>query len=210
MDNKLHWENIYKTKKLEDSSWFEQVPSISLNFLKQFKIPKSANIIDIGGGDSFFVDHLLSLGFERITVLDISENAINKAKLRLKEKASKVSWIIADASQYIPIQKYDFWHDRAAFHFLTNEMDANNYINNIKNGIAQNGRLVIGTFSENGPQKCSGVPIKQYSEQTMAARFSDYFQKIKCIKADHKTPLNTLQNFVFCSFKPLQLKTINV
>jgi 2-polyprenyl-3-methyl-5-hydroxy-6-metoxy-1,4-benzoquinol methylase len=201
MDIKQHWENIYSTKKLEDVSWYQQKPKTSLYFLKKFKVPKSAKIIDVGGGDSLLVDFLLKAGYHDITVLDISEKAIEKAKARLNEKAGMVKWIIADASTFIADQKYDFWHDRAAFHFLTDQTDANNYILNIKNSLAENGHLIIGTFSEKGPKKCSGIEIQQYSESSLSEKFKDYFQKIFCIKTNHKTPFDTLQNFVFCSFR---------
>jgi 2-polyprenyl-3-methyl-5-hydroxy-6-metoxy-1,4-benzoquinol methylase len=200
-DKKQHWENIYSTKQLEQLSWYEQKPSISLAFLKNLRIAKNAKIIDIGGGETLFADSLLELGYQDITILDISEKSIEKAKLRLKEKSNQINWIIADATQFVPNQAYDFWHDRAAFHFLTDEQDTQKYIQTIKNGLSVNGRLVVGTFSDNGPEKCSGIAIKQYSEQNLTIRFNEYFQKIKCIKTEHITPSKTIQNFVFCSFK---------
>ena len=203
-DKKKHWENIYLNKKAQDLSWFQTTPDTSINFLKQFKIPKAAKIIDVGGGDSFFVDFLLDLGYEDITVLDISEIALNKAKQRLGNNASKVKWILADAASFVPIEKYDFWHDRAAFHFLTKEVEIDNYVNSIQTAITPGGVLVIGTFSENGPKACSGIAIKQYSEKTMAERLAKFFKKIKCITVNHYTPLNTIQNFIFCSFLKVQ------
>lgn len=204
MENiKHHWETIYQSKNFEDTSWYQQKPITSLQFLKDYKIAKTAAIIDIGGGDSFFVDNLLELGYQNITVLDISETALNKAKARLAEKATKVKWIVANAANFKPTEQYDFWHDRAAFHFLTNENEIENYISTIKQSITASGVLVIGTFSEDGPKKCSGIEIKQYSETTMSERLKKYFNKIKCITVDHLTPFNTLQNFIFCSFKKL-------
>jgi SAM-dependent methyltransferase len=204
-DRKNHWENIYQTKALKDVSWYQPTPTTSLNFLTEFNIPKTASIIDVGGGDSFFVDHLLQLGYTNITVLDISANALEKAKLRLGNDAAKVKWIVADAADFEPTERYDFWHDRAAFHFLTSDIEIESYIQTISNAIKSEGVLVLGTFSEQGPTKCSGIEIKQYSEQTMTQRLTKFFDKVKCISVDHQTPFDTIQNFIFCSFKRLQV-----
>jgi SAM-dependent methyltransferase len=202
-DRKKHWEHIYETKELKDVSWFQPTPETSLDFFKQFEVPTTAKIIDIGGGDSFLVDHLLALGYEDISVLDISAAAIDRAKQRLGEKAKKVHWIVADAATFVPTEQYDFWHDRAAFHFLTDEQEIMQYLETAQQHIRPTGVLVIGTFSEQGPQKCSGIEIKQYSEATMTERLKKFFEKIKCIRVDHKTPFDTIQNFVFCSFRKL-------
>lgn len=204
MNTKQHWENVFANKKMNDVSWYETKPIISLQFLKDYKIAKTAAIIDIGGGDSFFVDNLLALGYKNITVLDISEVALNKAKARLAKKAKKIKWIVADAANFKPTEQYDFWHDRAAFHFLTLENEIENYITTIKQNITASGVLVIGTFSDKGPKKCSGIDVKQYNETTMPDRLKKYFNKIKCITINHLTPFNTLQNFIFCSFKKLE------
>ncbi len=205
-DRKKHWENIYQTKELKDVSWFQPTPETSLSFFKQFNVPTTAKVIDIGGGDSFLVDHLLDLGYQNVSVLDISAAAIERAKRRLGDRAKNVKWIIADAANFKPTEKYDFWHDRAAFHFLTDEHDISNYLATAQQNITPNGILVIGTFSEQGPKKCSGIEIKQYSENSMTDRLKTLFEKIKCITVDHQTPFDTVQNFVFCSFKKLQIK----
>ena len=204
LDRKKHWENIYQTKDIDEVSWFQPTPETSLNFFKQFHVPKTARIIDIGGGDSFLVDHLLDLNYENISVLDISEVAIEKAKSRLGERSKSVTWIVEDVTTFKPKEKYDFWHDRAAFHFLTSEEDISHYLETAAKNINPEGVLVIGTFSEQGPKKCSGIEIKQYSETSMTSRLKKFFTKIKCITVDHQTPFNTIQNFVFCSFRKLQ------
>lgn len=204
-DRKKHWENIYQTKELKDVSWFQPTPETSLDFFKQFNVPPTAKVIDIGGGDSFLVDHLLDLGYQDISVLDISAAAIERAKQRLGDKAKNVKWIVADAATFKPTEKYDFWHDRAAFHFLTDEQEISNYLQTAQENINTTGVLVIGTFSELGPTKCSGIEIKQYSETTMTERLKNFFEKIKCITVDHKTPFDIIQNFVFCSFRKLQV-----
>lgn len=203
VDRIKHWENIYQTKELKDVSWYQPTPTTSLNFIKQFNIPTHAKIIDIGGGDSFLVDHLLDLNFTDITVLDISASALDRAKQRLGERATKIKWIVADVATFKPTEQYDFWHDRAAFHFLTQEQEITNYINTLQNGIKPSGILVIGTFSEEGPKKCSGIEIKQYSETSMTDRFKKYFEKVKCLTVEHTTPSGNIQNFIFCSFKKI-------
>tara|TARA_R110002051_G_scaffold18367_2_gene53105 strand:- start:266 stop:877 length:612 start_codon:yes stop_codon:yes gene_type:complete len=201
MNRKEHWENVFKTKSLDEVSWYEVEPETSLSFFKESNISKSAKIIDIGGGDSFLVDNLLRLGYKDITVLDISEAALDRAKQRLKGESNKVKWIVADVANFAPPENYDFWHDRAAFHFLTDEENIRNYTETVKNHLNKNGNLVIGAFSKNGPKKCSGLEIKQYSKTSMVSQFETYFDKVKCIEIDHKTPFDTSQNFVFCWFK---------
>ncbi len=202
-DRKKHWENIYQTKELKDVSWFQPTPETSLDFFKQFNVPTTAKVIDIGGGDSFLVDNLIDLGYLDISVLDISAAAIERAKQRLGDKAKNVKWIVTDVATFKPTEKYDFWHDRAAFHFLTDEKEITTYLETAQENINTSGILVIGTFSEQGPLKCSGIEIKQYSETTLTESVGKYFEKIKCIIVDHKTPFNTIQNFVFCSFRKL-------
>ncbi|MEI7663588.1 MAG: class I SAM-dependent methyltransferase [Bacteroidota bacterium] len=202
-NRKQHWEEIYKTKKPGEVSWFQPTPSTSLDFVKYFNIPLGAKIIDIGGGDSFFADHLLDLGYRDITVLDISESAFRRAKQRLGGRAEKVNWIVADAATFSPAMQYDFWHDRAAFHFLTEEQEIGHYIDAARQGIKPAGVLVIGTFSPDGAKKCSGIEIRQYSEETMQARVGKCFIKERCVVVDHLTPFDTVQKFIFCGFRRL-------
>lgn len=198
---KEHWENIYCTKQENEVSWFQQYPKTSMSFVELFSLQKDSKVIDIGGGDSHFVNALLEAGFTNVTVLDISAKAIERAKVRLGKNADKVKWIVSDVTEFVPTEKYDFWHDRAAFHFLTEEAQADRYVEITNKGIAENGILVLGTFSVNGPKKCSGLEIKQYSEESMSGKFEKYFERVKCITEDHQTPFNTTQNFLFCSFK---------
>lgn len=158
----------------------------------------------MGGGDSFLVDHLLDLGYTNLTILDISAASLDRAKERLGERAKQVKWIVADVAIFTPTEQYDFWHDRAAFHFLTNEQEITNYVEMVRKSMTPSGVLVIGTFSEEGPQRCSGIEIKQYSEKTMTDRLSSFFQKVKCLAVEHKTPFETIQQFIFCSFKKME------
>lgn len=196
-----HWDRIYSINEEDEVSWFQPYPTTSMEFVELFHLPPDANIIDIGGGESHFVDALLDKGYKNIWVLDISLNAIEKAKQRLGSRASKVNWIVTDITKFEPTVQFDFWHDRAAFHFLTTEDKIYKYVAIAEDAIKKEGYLVLGTFSENGPKKCSGLEIKQYSEASMSARFEIAFNRIKCITEDHTTPFNTVQNFLFCSFR---------
>ena len=196
-----HWDKVYNTKAEDEVSWFQPYPKMSMEFVELFNLPLHANIIDIGGGDSHFVDALLDKGYQNIWVLDISTKAIERSKLRLGKRAKMVQWIVSDVTAFKPEVQFDFWHDRAAFHFLTTEDKIYKYVSIAEDAIKNNGYLVLGTFSENGPEKCSGLNIKQYSEASMSARFEVGFDRIKCIQEDHITPFNAVQNFLFCSFK---------
>lgn len=194
-----HWENIYQTKRSNEISWTQEVPKTSLDFIHSFKLPKSAAIIDVGGGDSKLADHLLDEGFENITVLDISTTALERAKSRLGEKAKKIKWIVSDVTAFKPEETYDVWHDRATFHFLVTVPEITNYLATARSAVRA--YLAIGTFSDKGPTKCSGLEIKRYSEEQLQAQLANGFRKIKCITEDHITPFNTSQNFLFCSFR---------
>lgn len=198
-NTKEHWEKIFSTKKSNEVSWTQEVPSISLEFIQKFKINKVANIIDIGGGDSKLVDFLLAEGYSNISVLDISEAAILRAKERLGKDASKVKWIVSDILDFNPNEKYDVWHDRAAFHFQTEIDKIEKYLNIVKNAV--DGMVIIGTFSVDGPIKCSGLDIKQYDEAEMKEKFQQSgFKNLECKREDHISPAGAVQNFVFCSF----------
>jgi Methyltransferase domain len=197
--NKNHWDNVYKTKTPNEVSWTQVVPKTSLDFIHSFKVDKSAKIIDIGGGDSNLVDYLLNEGFENITVLDISKTALTKAKKRLGEKGKNIQWIVSDVTKFTPTTTYDVWHDRATFHFLTTAKEITTYLDTARKAVA--GYLAIGTFSEEGPDKCSGLPIKKYNEEKLSSELKNGFDKIRCITEDHITPFDTKQHFLFCSFK---------
>ena len=197
--NKDHWEEVYRTKQPHEVSWTQKVPRISLELIHGLHLPKSASIIDIGGGDSTLVDSLIIEGYIDITVLDISETALQKAKKRLGTNANKVKWQQADITEFSPSRPYDLWHDRATFHFLTTPEQMDKYLHIARSCVKHH--LIIGTFSENGPDKCSGLSIRKYGADQLEAQFSKGFTKLKCITTDHITPFNTRQNFLFCSFK---------
>ena len=198
---KTHWETVYETKEPNQVSWTQEIPKISLDFINDFDLPKNAKIIDVGGGDSKLVDFLLDEGYTNITVLDISAKALDKAKTRLGKKAETVNWIVSDITEFKPNTTFDLWHDRAAFHFLTSETEKKKYLEIIERSVEE--YLIIGTFSENGPKKCSGLDIQQYTEESLGSMLNDGFQKLSCVTQDHITPFETVQNFLFCSFKKL-------
>ncbi|MFV0207859.1 class I SAM-dependent methyltransferase [Empedobacter falsenii] len=189
---------MYDVKTPQEVSWTQEKPETSLNFIQSFSVDKTAKIIDVGGGESKLVDFLLEEGYENISVLDISANALEKAKKRLGDKAEKVNWIVADITEFEPTEQYDVWHDRAVFHFLTEDNDIKKYQDLVSKAVK--GKMVIGTFSTNGPLKCSGLEIQQNDEISLTSTFAADFEKIECFTIDHITPFDTIQNFIFCSF----------
>jgi SAM-dependent methyltransferase len=198
MTNKNHWENVYGTKQPNEVSWTQEQPETSLRLIANCSLPKTAKIIDIGGGDSNLVDCLLELGYTDLTVLDISEKAIEKAKIRLGKLAKKVKWIVSDITEFQPTELYAIWHDRATFHFLTEKTQIEKYQSLVKTYVSE--YLIMATFSTNGPLKCSGLEIKQYSIEDLESTFQNVFKKVEGFYEDHKTPFETIQNFVFVRF----------
>ena len=195
---KKHWENVYQNKTPEQVSWTQKFPKTSLNLIAQFDVDLSSKIIDVGGGDSHLVDFLIDEGYENISVLDISSKAIERAKDRLADKEQNIHWIISNILDFMPETKYDVWHDRAAFHFLTSKKDIESYVK-IVSQFANH--IVLGTFSKNGPLKCSGLPISQYNAEDLQALLKSDFELVSSHYEDHTTPFDTQQNFLFCSFR---------
>jgi hypothetical protein len=197
--SQYHWDTVYATKTSAQVSWTQSVPQTSLDFIHSFHLPRTARIIDVGGGDSRLVDFLLDEGYENLTVLDISATALEKTQQRLGARAELVQWIVSDVTEFEPTGIFDLWHDRATFHFLTTEEQITRYLSIARQAVT--GFLTIGTFSEKGPTKCSGLTIRQYSEESLNAELHDGFEKIRCRTEDHVTPFETIQNFLFCSFR---------
>lgn len=209
MDNynerKKHWDNIYKKKQPDKLSWYEEYPVVSFDMIDATGVGPDAKIIDVGGGTSSLADHLLYNGYQRITVLDISPSAIERAKERLRDKANNVKWIEADITDVRLTEDYDVWHDRAVFHFLTDAQDRKRYINSVKQSLKPGGHLILATFSIEGPLKCSGLEVVRYSPQTLHKEFgSDFFTLIESVGIEHITPANDKQKFVFCRFKKVR------
>jgi len=197
MSTKSHWEKIYSEKSPQEVSWTQEIPETSIEFFNDFKLSKTSPIIDIGGGESKFVDYLLEEGYQNISVLDISENAIKRAKDRLGKKSKNIEWIVCDINDFNPKKKYALWHDRAVFHFLTSNVEINRYVENVKQN-SEN--FIVGTFSTSGPKKCSGLEISQYDKNLLSKLFEESMTINKVEYINHITPFETTQNFIFCSF----------
>lgn len=200
---KEHWEKVFATKAENEVSWFQKRPETSIQLIQALKMSKDAKIIDIGGGDSYLIDSLIELGYTNLYLLDISENAVERSKNRLGANADKVTFIISDVLDFKPTEKFDAWHDRASFHFFTSEADILKYKSIVSASLNTNGNFVLGTFSDEGPLKCSGLEISQYSVEKILTLFEDIFEMENCFTEDHQTPFETSQNFIFCSFKKL-------
>ena len=197
---KEHWENIYQTKKSNEVSWHQEKPKTSLNLISEADLNKDDKLIDIGAGDSMLVDNLLTLGFKNITVLDISSNALNRAKKRLGNRADDVKWVVSDLREFETSDKYDLWHDRAVLHFLTEEKDIDKYVKKVRQLLKPDGYLIVSAFSRNGPKRCSGLEIRQYSEDSMKRLFSG-FEHVKSFEEEHLTPVGASQIFISSIFK---------
>ncbi len=196
MDNKKHWENIYQKKEIDGVSWYQKVPIESLQLIKKYSISNSDKIIDIGCGKSFLADNLLELNYTNISLVDISSNALKEVKDRLQNKS--LNFIETDILNFNSNDKYDIWHDRAVFHFITNPEGIEKYISLCNKYINKQGILIIGTFAEDGPLKCSGLEIKRYSVDQISDLFEESFELVESFKMIHKTPFNTEQSFSFC------------
>lgn len=201
--DKSHWEDIFKTKPQNSMSWFENNPETLIECLHNMEFPKDGSIIDVGGGDSLVPDALLNMGYSDITVLDISSHAIQRSQERLGANAEEIEWIEIDILSFLPTQKYDFWYDRAVFHFLTDPSEISAYLEICAHSVRNDGHFLLGTFSNNGPTRCSGLEITQYSEEKMIATFKGYFEKVKCFEENHSTPSGKVQRFQFCLLRRL-------
>ena len=200
-DSRTHWETVYKTKKPDAVSWYQPSLGLSLQFLQETGLPREAVIIDVGGGASTFIDDLLLLHYSNISVLDISSQALEYSKTRLGLRANSVKWLNADITKVdLPASGIDFWHDRAVFHFLTDPADRRAYVERLMRAVRPGGHVIIATFAEDGPEKCSGLPVMRYQPETLRAELGDAFLLVEHEKAAHRTPLGTVQQFVYCRY----------
>jgi SAM-dependent methyltransferase len=196
-----HWENVYTTKRENEVSWFQQSPAPSLELIVQAGATSKSAIIDIGGGASRLVDHLVEQGFEDITVLDLSGAALAAAKSRVGTGAERVNWIVADATTWEPVKPYDMWHDRAAFHFLTNASDRAAYVDRLGRGLKIGGHAIIATFALDGPEKCSGLPVARYDSASLGRTLGTAFKLVHTQRHEHVTPWDSRQIFQFSVFR---------
>jgi trans-aconitate methyltransferase len=200
-DAKAHWEEVYTTRDETNVSWFQENPAPSLELIEMARPGKDAAIIDIGGGTSRLVDGLLDRGFRRVTVLDISQAALDFAALRLGRRASKAQWIVEDVTAWEPSRRFEIWHDRAAFHFLVDAADRAAYIERLKMALVPGGHAIIATFADDGPEKCSGLPVHRYEAASLASELGDEFTLLDSRRHDHATPGNAVQRFQFSIFR---------
>ena len=199
MDLKNHWEHVYQTKRADEVSWFQREPAVSLDLIRRVADDRSARIIDVGGGTSSVVDRLLDDGYSNLTVLDVSAAALTQAWARLGPRSSLVQWLEADiTTANLPEANFGVWHDRAVFHFLTDAADRDAYIRQVRRAVRPEGYVIVATFAEDGPTKCSGLPVVRYSSTSLHDEFDGGFELIHSTSEQHVTPSGQTQSFIYC------------
>jgi ubiquinone/menaquinone biosynthesis C-methylase UbiE len=200
--DKAHWEEIYSENNPDEVSWFQNHPTASLRFIESSGVGKDQAVIDVGGGASILVDHLIDHGFSKVSVLDLSAKALQRSKDRLgPERANHVDWIVTDVREFRPKQRVSLWHDRAVLHFLTQEVDRQSYLRTVKESLTPHGHLIVATFAIGGPKQCSGLDIVQYDAESLTRFFGDSFELKESEFETHRTPWKSDQMFVYCRFQ---------
>lgn len=194
------WEDVYRNKEEAEMSWHEARPKVSLDLIAETDVRTDAAIVDVGGGSSRLVDCLLEQGFRRITVLDLSETALAKARARLP-KDVPVEWVVGNVLHWKPSSRFDIWHDRAAFHFLTDAADQESYLRVMDRALVPGGHAIIGTFALDGPSSCSGLPVARYDAARLPERLGDRYRLIRTLNHEHRTPWDSVQRFHFGLFR---------
>jgi SAM-dependent methyltransferase len=200
-DLKSHWEKIYSSKSEDGVSWYQEYPKTSIDLIEKYSTNKSSSIIDIGSGRSRILKNLIENEYDNLTYLDISQEACSKSKISLGNKQDLVQWNVENVLDFNAEKNFSIWHDRAVFHFLISKEDVEKYKQAALQNIVKGGNLILGTFSENGPEKCSGLNVSRYSTESMKKIFNPEFEMIESFTIDHKTPFDTTQNFLFSIFK---------
>jgi SAM-dependent methyltransferase len=201
MDSKIHWEKVYQTKAAHEVSWYRSHLEKSLALITLAAPNLTAEIVDIGGGEATLVDDLIDRGYQHLSILDISQAAIDTTRQRLGEVADRINWLVADITKVdLPTQKYDLWHDRAVFHFLTLPTQRAAYVRQVLHAVKPGGHVIMATFGVDGPEKCSGLEIVRYSSASLQAEFGDRFQLLATSTELHETPFQTTQQFLYCHF----------
>jgi SAM-dependent methyltransferase len=201
VERQAHWENVYTTKGENEVSWFEDSPTISLDLIRSTGVSTSASIIDTGGGASRLVDALMNEGFEAVTVLDLSKKALATAKTRLGSFGEKVRWVVTDVTTWEPSETYDVWHDRAAFHFLTEPKERAAYAERVSRAVRRGGHLIIGTFAPDGPERCSGLHVIRHDAVSLSGMLGSDFALMESWPHGHQTPWGATQRFQFSRFR---------
>ena len=200
-DLKSHWENIYSSKNEDGVSWFQEYPKTSIDLIEKYSSNKSISIVDIGSGRSRILKNLIENEYDDLTYLDISQEACSKSKISLGNNKDLVQWYVVNVLDFNTEYNFSIWHDRAVFHFLISKEDVEKYKQVALHNIVEGGYLILGTFSEHGPEKCSGLNVSRYSPESLKKIFNPEFKMIESFTIDHKTPFDTNQNFLFSIFK---------
>jgi SAM-dependent methyltransferase len=200
MNRKSHWEAVYGAKSPEQLTWHQATPHLSLEMIAASTLPLNAAVIDVGGGASTLVDHLLYEGYSDLTVLDIAANALAAAQARLGARAEDVTWLEADVLHTALQQRYDLWHDRAVFHFLVDPADQERYVATVRSALKIGGYLILATFAPDGPARCSNLEVVRYSAEALGARVGSGFHLVRSEHQTHTTPWGSHQEFLFCHF----------
>jgi 2-polyprenyl-3-methyl-5-hydroxy-6-metoxy-1,4-benzoquinol methylase len=202
MDTRTHWENVYKTKSPDQVSWYRPHLETSLALIEKSTRSRDDAVIDVGGGESTLVDDLLSLGFQNVSVLDVSETAIDVTRKRLGPMAEWVNWLTGDITiAQLQPRAYDVWHDRAVFHFLTDPQQRVAYVQQVARAVKPAGYVIISTFGPDGPTQCSGLDVVRYDSQSLHREFGSGFRLVDSSKELHDTPFGTKQQFLYCYCK---------
>lgn len=202
MNSQSHWEKLYAEKAPDSVSWYRGHLEKSIRFIEQLAPRTSVAIIDVGGGESTLVDDLLAREYENVTVLDISQAAINASRKRLGSASERISWRVADITRVeLDASAYDVWHDRAVFHFLTEKSDRLAYVRQVARAVRRGGHVIVSTFGPDGPTKCSGLDVIRYDADSLHREFGVQFRLLETLKELHQTPFGTLQQFLYCHCK---------
>lgn len=202
MEPKEHWEQVYSSKPTDRLGWFKPHLQTSVSWIQSLELPADAAILDVGVGASSLVDDLLKQNYESVTVLDISSTALSLLRERLGHDAKKVHWLGADITAVdLPPGHFDLWHDRAVFHFLTEDDQIQGYRQNLVNSLKPRGHLIIGTFAPEAPAKCSGLPVQRYDHELLARTLGDELELLRHHKEMHITPGGVEQMYLYCQFR---------
>jgi 2-polyprenyl-3-methyl-5-hydroxy-6-metoxy-1,4-benzoquinol methylase len=191
----IYWDDRYRTVGHANASWYQHRPLLSLRLIEELGVAKDAAVVDVGGGASALVDCLLEDGFTDITVVDLSQVALDEARGRLADR--EVEWIQADVRKWAPARVYDLWHDRATYHFLTSPDDQHAYWQTVREHVSPGGHVIVATFALDGPSRCSGLPVQRYDAGSLGAAMGEGFGLIRSEEELHHTPGGADQPFTW-------------
>jgi SAM-dependent methyltransferase len=201
VSRKEHWDHVYENKGPTELSWFQPVPSRSMAMIRETGVPTEAPIIDVGAGVSSLVDILLNSDYSNVSVMEISNAAISESRARLGDAASRVKWMQADVLEWAPIGRYYVWHDRAVFHFMTDDVKVNTYLNTMRTALVPGGYFVLATYGPEGPDRCSGLDVQRYSIEQLTSLLEEDFELKSFDVEDHTTPTGNVQQYLYSSWQ---------